>query len=121
MAKMWAGRTAGMTDSLAEFLIRFKQIHYDFYRDSEYLFPADNSVGVISNNVVYKFYSRMCKNLGISISRELIKGTHSFRRNAITDVVHASGGNLVLASQLFGNSPEVAKNSYYTGTNLDQS
>lgn len=49
-----------------------------------------------------------------------MKGTHSFRRNAITDVVNASGGNIILASNLFGNSPEVAKKNYYTGVNVDE-
>lgn len=46
------------------------------------------------------------------------KGTHSFRRNAITDVVNASGCNIILASKLFGNSPEVAKKNYFTGIDM---
>ena len=46
------------------------------------------------------------------------KGTHSFRCNAITDVVNASGGNIILASKLFGNSPEVAKKNYFTGIDM---
>ena len=46
------------------------------------------------------------------------KGTHSFRRNAITDVVNASGGNIILASKLFGNSPEVEKKNYFTGIDM---
>ncbi|MBQ8007068.1 MAG: hypothetical protein IJ245_05490, partial [Lachnospiraceae bacterium] len=91
-----------------------------YYPNNEYLFPAANANGVITNNAVYKFYSRICKRLGIKISREEVKGTHSFRRNAITDVVNASGGNLILAAQLFGNSPEVAKRNYYTGINKEE-
>ena len=63
--------------------------------------------------------SRICKKLGIRICRDEIKGTHPFRRNAITDVVNASGGNIVLASSLFGNSPEVARKNYYTGIDLN--
>ena len=70
--------------------------------------------------MVYQFYSRICKKLGIKISREEIKGTHSFRRNAITDVVNESGGNLILAAELFGNSPEIAKKNYYTGINKEE-
>lgn len=62
----------------------------------------------------------MCRKLGIEITREVIKGTHSFRRNAITDVVNASGGNIVLASSLFGNSPEVAQKNYYTGIDMSE-
>ena len=75
---------------------------------------------MITNNVVYRFYRRICDKLGIRISREETKGTHSFRRNAITDVVNASGGNLILAAALFGNSPEVAKRNYYTGINKEE-
>ena len=45
---------------------------------------------------------------------KLIKGTHSFRRNAITKVVNNTGGNVILASQLFGNSPDVALKHYFT-------
>ena len=70
--------------------------------------------------MVYQFYSRTCKKLGIRICRDEIKGTHSFRRNAITDVVNASGGNLILAAELFGNSPQVAKKNYYTGINKEE-
>lgn len=68
--------------------------------------------------MVYHFYSRLCGRLGIKLSRETVKGTHSFRRNAITDVVNASGGNLMLASQLFGNSPQVVRKNYYTGMDM---
>lgn len=75
---------------------------------------------MISNNIVYNYYNRVCRKLGIKLCREEMKGTHSFRRNAITDVVNATGGNLVLASGLFGNSPEVAKKNYYTGINMEE-
>ena len=95
-------------------------MHDKYYPKSEFLFPFDNSNGVISNNIVYNYYHRVCKKLNIKLSREEMKGTHSFRRNAITDVVNASGGNIVLASSLFGNSPEVAKRNYYTGINMDE-
>ncbi len=100
--------------ALNEFLDRLFDTLDTYYPDSEYLFPADNQNGVISNNTVYNYYGRVCNKLGIEISKEEIKGTHSFRRNAITDVVNATGGNLVLTSALFGNSPQVAKKNYYT-------
>ena len=74
----------------------------------------------ITNNMVYQFYSRTCKKLGIKISRDVIKGTHSFRRNAATDVINASGGNLALAAGLFGNSPAIAKDNYYTGIDEEE-
>ena len=105
------------TDAFSPIRLKEKRtcVHEKYYSDNQYLFPADNENGIITNNTVYNFYRRMCKKLGIEISREVIKGTHSFRRNAITDVVNAAGGNIIMASQLFGNSPEVAKRNYYAG------
>ena len=35
-------------------------------------------------------------------------------------VVNNSGGNVILASQLFGNSPNVAMNHYYTKADEEQ-
>lgn len=101
-------------NELNEFLTRLKSIHDIYYPDSQYLFPADNENGVITNNTVYNFYRRMCKKLNIAISKDFVKGTHSFRRNVITDIINASGGNAVLASKLLGNSPEVALKYYFS-------
>ena len=56
----------------------------------------------------------------IEISREFTRGPHSFRRNGITRVCNASGGNIYLASVLYGNSPQSASKHYYTGINLSE-
>lgn len=101
------------------FLTRFLDLHKRYYSNTNYLFPADTENGVISNRAVYYYYRRICKKLGIEICKDKIKGTHSFRRNAITDVVNASGGNMIMASGLFGNSPAVAKKNYYTGIDMN--
>ena len=118
--KTYKDRYFPRSNALNEFLERLMEVHDKYYPESEYLFPFDNDNGVISNNIVYNYYHRVCKKLGIVLCREEMKGTHSFRRNAITDVVNASGGNVILASSLFGNSPEVAKKNYYTGINMDE-
>ena len=118
--KTYKDRIFPRTSSVNEFLTRLYKELDSCYPGCEYLFPANTENGVITNNMVYRFYSRICNKLGIAISRDEIKGTHSFRRNAITDVVNASGGNLILASQLFGNSPEVARKNYYTGINKEE-
>ncbi len=118
--KTYKNRYFARYDALDEFLERLMSMHDRYYPKSPYLFPADNEIGVISNNTVYNYYGRVCRKLGIKICREEIKGTHSFRRNAITDVVNASGGNMILASSLFGNSPAVAKKNYYTGIDMDE-
>lgn len=117
--KTYVDRYFPISDDLADFFVRLKAVDKKYYADSKYLFPADSANGVITNNAVYHFYRGACKKLGIEINREFRKGTHSFRRNAITDVVNASGGNMVLASKLFGNSPEVAKKNYFTGIDME--
>ena len=94
-------------------------VHQRLYPNSRYLFPAKNTNGVITNNTVYNFYRRMCKKLGIEISKEFIKGTHAFRRNAITDIINICG-SAELASELLGNSPKVALQHYYSGINTDK-
>ena len=59
---------------------------------------------------IFSFYTT-----AIEISREVVKGTHSFRRNAITHLINTTGGDAFLTSQVFGNSPAVAAKNYYTG------
>lgn len=117
--KTWKDRRYPLTDDLLDFLDRLQKVHDKYYSDSEYLFPSKTETGVITNNVVYNFYRRMCASLGIEVSKELTRGPHAFRRNAVTKVVEKSGGNIIMASQLFGNTPEVAKKNYYTGLNMD--
>ena len=108
-----------ITNDLKEFLIRLKDMHDKYYPDSKYLFPADNTNGIITNRSVYCVYEKICKKIGIEKEDGIILGPHSFRRNAITDVINSTNGNIILASALFGNSPEVAKKNYYTGIDLD--
>lgn len=116
--KTWKDRKFPLTEEIKEILRGIRLVHERLNFDSPYLFPADNKSGVISNNVVYKFYYRMCKKLSIPICTEFKKGTHSFRRNAITKVANNSDGGIFLASQLFGNSPQIAQDNYYTGLDL---
>ena len=119
--KTYKNRLFPKTELVKDFMKRLEAMLDEYYPDSEYLFPDRNTeLGVINNNTVYRLYSRICRKLGIRISREETKGTHSFRRNAITDVVNSTGGNVILASKLFGNSPAVACNRYYTGIDYDE-
>lgn len=111
-------RSFPVTEDLREFLERLKVMHDKYYPDSNFLFPADTPNGCITNNAVYLVYQGICQSLGIEIVKDEIKGPHSFRRNAITDVINSTNGNAVLASSLFGNSPDVARKNYYTGVDL---
>ncbi len=118
--KTYKVRYFPVTTKIKDILSRLRKCHELNGMESEYLFPARSDNGVITNNTVYNFYRRICKALDIPIQRDLIKGTHSFRRNAITKVVNNTGGNVILASQLFGNSPEVAMKHYFTKADEEQ-
>lgn len=109
-----------VTRKTQEFLDKLKILHRENDWDSEFLFPADNENGCITANAVYKFYWNMCKTLGIEISHSFRKVPHSFRRTKVTEIINKSGGNVIMAAQLFGHSPEVAKNHYYVGLDLDE-
>ena len=113
-------RNFPITNDLADLLERLQKVHDTYYEDSKYLFPADNENGCITTLIVYQLYKRICDKLGLKISKEAIKGTHSFRRNAITTLVNRSGGNLIMAAKIYGNSPEVIENNYFTQTDLDR-
>ena len=114
--KTWLDRKFPITNDIRKLLAKLKEIDERYYPDSKYLFPsATTSNGVISNTAVYRFYSRMCHNLGIEINSAAKKGPHSFRRNGITKVANSSNGNLLMASSLYGNSPGTASKHYYTG------
>lgn len=84
-----------------------------------YLFPANTQNGVITNRAVYYVYRKICKKLNIEVQEDVIRGPHSFRRNAITSVVNSPNGNMELTSSLFGTSPKVAKSNYFTGIDMN--
>ena len=110
-----------ITSEIKDLLTRLKTVDEKYFPSSDFLFPCNTSpTGAITNNVVYRYYRRTLKNLGIEKKPGVIMGTHSFRRNAITNVANLTGGNLTLASKLFGNSPQVANKNYYTGIDIDK-
>lgn len=114
--KTYVDRYFPLTDDISEFIDRLSQIT----GNSKYLFPNDaNPTGIISNAAPYKFYQRMCKNLGIELTRDVIKGPHSFRRIGITKVTNSPKGNIEMASILYGNSVYSATRNYYTGIDMN--
>ncbi|MCR5024900.1 MAG: site-specific integrase [Lachnospiraceae bacterium] len=118
--KTYKDRVFPVTTTVKDILTRLSKCHELNGIKSEYLFPAESDNGVITNNTVYNFYRRMCNALCIPIRKDFIRGTHSFRRNGITKVVNNSGGNVILASKLFGNSPDVAMKNYFTNADVEQ-
>ena len=108
-------RVFPITSDIRDLLNRIYMLEYN----SEFIFPSNRTkIGCIGNQALYKFYRKACKDLGIEISKETMKGTHSFRRNAITRTANITG-DMVLTSQLYGNSPNVARENYYTGIDLN--
>ena len=101
------------------FLEKLKAVHDEYYPNSPFLFPANSENGCITNDTVYQFFRRMSARLDIPINKECVRGTHALRRNAITEVVNQSGGNVVMAAQMFGNSPETIRKHYYTQDSLE--
>ena len=116
--KTYQDRYFPLTNDLKRYFRRLKEMQDNYYPNSKYLFPADTDNGVITNRAVYYVYQSICEKLGIEISQDRVKDPHSFRRNVITDVVNETNGNIIMASELFGNSPEVAKQNYFTGINM---
>ena len=118
--KTYVDRSFPMTKDLRDFFDRLRAVIGEYYPGSKYCFPnITTETGVITNNAVYPFYVRMCEKLGIEISKDFIKGPHSFRRNGITRVANNPGGNIMIASLIYGNSPQSASMHYYSGIDLE--
>ena len=83
--------------------------------DTEIFYTGESLIENIRCGAAYDFLI-----LDIEISREFTRGPHSFRRNGITRICNASGGNIYLASVLYGNSPQSASRHYYTGIDLSE-
>ena len=109
-----------ITREVRDLLERLKEVHRLYYPGSEYLFPADSPEGVITNNTVYNFYRRMCQALEIPVCQDTVRGTHAFRRNAISRYVNLEGGSIEDAARLFGNSALVAEKHYFTGMDVER-
>ena len=90
------------------------------YVNSDYLFPSSRTTtGFVTNKSVYELYVKICNELGIELSYDCIKGTHSFRRNASTDILNLTNGNMQMENYLLGHTPEVARKNYYVRPNMD--
>lgn len=106
-------RRVPIWNEMEEFLARLKVQHDRYYKDSDFMFPAKTEFGCINIRTVYYLFHRMCKELGIPLSSDQIKGTHAFRRNFAKRIDDAE-----LASKLLGNDVRVLKKNYYDGLNL---
>lgn len=108
-----------IADQEEEFLQKLLLVHEQYYPDSPFLFPADTPNGCISVQAVMGYHRKLCDKLNIPMSNEYRRGPHAFRRTRITDVVNATGGNVVLAALMYGNSPETIRKNYYTQDSIE--
>ena len=116
--KTWSDRRFPLTDAVMNLLVRLKEAQYKDGYDGIFLFPGGRN-GCISNHAVYLFFRRMCDKLEIPVTQRRVRGTHAFRRNAITDIINKTGGNSLLASKLYGNTPYIAEKYYFTGIDME--
>lgn len=119
--KNYVKRRFPITDELNDFLKRLKERNEVYFPNSNFLFPANNELGTITNRAVYDVYVKLCKKLDIPRIKGIIRGPHSFRRNIITFITNATNGNIQMAASLCGNHTEVAQKNYYTGPDLESS
>lgn len=119
--KNYVKRRFPITDELNDFLKRLKERNEVYFPNSNFLFPANNELGTITNRAVYDVYVKLCKKLDIPRIKGIIRGPHSYRRNIITFITNATNGNIQMAASLCGNHTEVAQKNYYTGPDLESS
>ena len=99
-------------DLLEDFLTRLKNNNDIYHPDSEFLFPDEQQeLGCITPYVTYRAHVKICKKLGIPIDRNVMRGTHAFRRNHQTSFLE-EGGSIELAAKVYGNSPNAIDNHY---------
>ena len=108
-----------IADQEKVFLEKLYKIHEEYYPNSQFLFPANTENGCITCKAVEDYHRRLCKKLGILVTNDFRRGTHAFRRTRISDIVNETGGNVVLAAQMYGNSPETIRKHYYTQDSLE--
>lgn len=119
--KTYKDRRFPITNEIRIFLDKLIAMQSVYYKDSKFLFPSKTAKnGCITNDIVYAYYTKMCNELGIPISKDLKKGTHAFRRTHITNFVNKSNGNILMASEIFGNSVQIANKHYYTGVDIEE-
>lgn len=119
--KTWKDRHYPITNEVQSFLTEIKISQEIVGYDGVYVFPSKKTkTGCVSVQSIYSEHHKMCLKASITIHEECIRGTHAFRRNAITNLINKSNGNVYLAAKLFGNSYAVIDNHYYLGVDINE-
>ena len=101
-----------LTPELDEFFTRLKKHNDVYHPGSNYLFPNENEpLGCMSLGGTYKIHEKICKKYGIPISKELIKGTHAFRRVHETAFLNETGSTQ-WSEGIYGHNERTVKEFY---------
>lgn len=99
-------------EMLQDFLERLKANNAIYHPDSEFLFPDETKpLGCITPHVTYRAHRKICKKLNVPVDKDVIRGTHAFRRVHQTSFIE-EGGSQELAAKIYGNSPETMERNY---------
>ena len=107
-------RVVPLTSNAREVLHKLEFLHREYYPNSKYLFPTNKALGCIVYSAVYGFHKIACRNLGIPISKDYIKGTHAFRRTIATEFRN-KGVNPQAVSNYLGHNKMTEDLNYYVG------
>ncbi len=116
--KTGRSRKLGITPKIQAVLDAVREAQVRTGRQSEFLFPADTETGCITNAVIPQHFGRICSKIGIPVSKDLIRGTHAFRRNFATDIRNIAGKND--AADMTGHSQDTFDNHYSMGLDVDK-
>jgi integrase len=106
-------RTFPMDSYIVDFLKRLRANNEIYHPDSPFLFPNENlTPPCISITAVISIHYQICRELGITVDKAMMKGPHSLRRNAISGYMTTSTGNKEVAALLYGNSPRAITEHY---------
>lgn len=116
--KTYKKRQFPINNEIREYLKRLKEHHERYYPESIYLFPGEDA-NVITKKQVKDFFDYRVKSLKLQ-KKGLTLGLHSFRRNNISKALEKTSGNVILVSEIFGNSPLVVAKNYKLPSSLEE-
>lgn len=112
-----SNRNFPLTEELIEFLKRLKENNEIYHPGSKFLFPNEKQpLGCMSLGGAYKIHEKVCKALGIEISKNFVKGTHAFRRVHETTFLEENGSSQI-ATTIYGHTEDVIKQNYLLAVN----
>ena len=110
--KTHVNRIYEIDEELKEYFERLFVVLEKYYPKSEYLFPCDlESKKPVTKKQIKDFFDYQIKKLSLK-KDGLTLGLHSFRRNAITNMIEKGGKDIFAVADMFGNSPQTIESNY---------